>query len=51
MVTVNESVQRVRRSVLQTTFTIEPGETTVVGTSARDGQEGAVVVLLTAVRD
>jgi hypothetical protein len=49
LTTINDSVQRIRHRVLETTFTIAPGETAVVGTSARDGQEGAIVVLLTAV--
>ncbi|HEX9699316.1 MAG TPA: hypothetical protein VGD06_07635 [Acidobacteriota bacterium] len=37
--------------VLQTTFSIEPGETYVVGTSKLDGGDDALVVLLTAVRN
>lgn len=37
------------RSVLQTSFTIGPGETVVVGTSRLDGGDQALVVLVTAV--
>lgn len=37
--------------VLQTTFTISPGETVVVGTSKLNGDDTAMVVLLTAVRN
>lgn len=50
LATVEGSVQRMRRPVLSTTFTIAPGETAVVGTSAHEDQEAAVVVLLTAIR-
>jgi hypothetical protein len=39
------------REDLQTTFSIEPGETYVVGTSKLDGGDDALVVLLTAVRN
>ena len=39
------------RQVLATTFTIEPGETVVVGTSKLEGDDGAVIVLLTAIRN
>ncbi len=39
------------RQVLQTTFTIAPGETVVVGTSKLEGDDGAVIVLLTAIRN
>ena len=39
------------RPVLRTTFTIRPGETVVVGTSKLNGDDTAVVVLLTAVRN
>jgi len=39
------------RRMLQTTFTISPGETVVVGTSKLNGDDGAVVVLLTAVQN
>ena len=39
------------RGMLQTTFTISPGETVVVGTSKLNGDDEAVVVLLTAVRN
>ena len=35
----------------QTTFTIEVGETVVVGTSKLNGDDSALVVLLTAVRN
>ena len=40
-----------RRQVLETTFTIEPGETVVVGTSKLAGDDDAVVVLLTAIQN
>ncbi len=39
------------RDVLQTTFTIEPGETVVVGTSKLEGDDDAVIVLLTAIQN
>ena len=39
------------RDVLQTTFTIEPGETVVVGTSKLEGADDAVIVLLTAIQN
>jgi len=39
------------RQVLETTFTIEPGETVVVGTSKLAGDDDAVVVLLTAIQN
>ncbi len=39
------------QSILQTTFTINPGETVVVGTSKLNGDDTAMVVLLTVVRD
>lgn len=37
------------RDIMQSTFTINPGETVVVGTSQLNGDDSAVVVLLTAV--
>ena len=37
--------------ILQTTFTINPGETVVVGTSKLNGDDTAMVVLLTVVRN
>jgi len=39
------------RNILQTTFTINPGETVVVGTSKLNGDDTAMVVLLTVVRN
>jgi hypothetical protein len=39
------------RQVLETTFTIEPGETVVVGTSKLEGNDAAVIVLLTAIQN
>ena len=39
------------RQVLQTTFSIEPGETVVVGTSKLEGDAAAVIVLLTAIQN
>lgn len=39
------------RQVLQTTFTIAPGETVVVGTSKLEGDDDAIIVLLTAIRN
>lgn len=39
------------RPILQSTFTIEPGETFVVGTSKLNGDDTAMVVLLTAVQN
>jgi len=39
------------KPILETTFTISPGETVVVGTSRLNGDDTAVVVLLTAIRD
>lgn len=45
------TTQFVRRNVLQTMFTISPGETVVVGTSKLDGDDTAMVVLLTAVQN
>ena len=39
------------QSILQTTFTISPGETVVVGTSKLNGDDTAMVVLLTVVRN
>lgn len=44
-----ETQPREHRSVLETTFSIHPGETVVVGTSRLNGDEEALVVLLTAV--
>ena len=38
-------------NILQTTFTINPGETVVVGTSKLNGDDTAMVVLLTVVRN
>jgi hypothetical protein len=44
--------QQYRRSgTLETTFTITPGETVVVGTSKLNGDDSAVIVLLTAVQN
>jgi len=46
------AIQQMRnRSVLESTFTINPGETVVVGTSKLDGDDSAMVVLLTAVQN
>jgi len=45
------TMQMGRVNMLQSTFTIDPGESVVVGTSKLNGDETAVVVLLTAVRD
>ena len=39
------------RQVLQTTFTIEPGETVVVGTSKLEGDNDAIIVLLTVIQN
>lgn len=39
------------QNVLSSTFTIAPGETVVVGTSKLDGDDTAVIVLLTAVQN
>lgn len=39
------------QTILQTTFTISPGETVVVGTSKLNGDDTAMVVLLTVVRN
>jgi hypothetical protein len=43
--------QMQNRSMMESTFTINPGETVVVGTSKLNGDDTAVVVLLTAVRN
>lgn len=40
-----------RRNVVESIFTISPGQTIVVGTSKLNGDNTAVVVLLTAVQD
>jgi hypothetical protein len=50
---VDGVVTRVRqdRSVIETTFTINPGDTVVVGVSKLNGNDTAVVVLLTAIQD
>jgi hypothetical protein len=45
------TTQFTNRGILQTTFTIDPGETVVVGTSKLNGDDTAVVVLLTAVQN
>ena len=45
------TTQYTRRGILQSTFTISPGETVVVGTSKLNGDDEALVVLLTAVRN
>jgi hypothetical protein len=39
------------RGILESTFTISPGETVVVGTSKLNGDDEALVVLLTAVQN
>jgi hypothetical protein len=46
----NVTTQFMRTGSLETTFTISPGETVVVGTSKLNGDDSAVVVLLTAVQ-
>ena len=46
----NVNTQYRRSGTLQTSFTINPGETVVVGTSKLNGDDSAVVVLLTAVQ-
>lgn len=46
----NVTTQYMRSGTLETTFTISPGETVVVGTSKLNGDDSAVVVLLTAVQ-
>ena len=43
--------QRQSRSVVATAFTINPGDTVVVGVSKLNGDDTAVVVLLTAIQD
>lgn len=45
------TVQMRRHDVVQSTFTIDRGETVVVGTSKLDGGDTAMVVLLTAVQN
>jgi len=40
---------RIRRTVIETSFTIKPGETVVLGASRLDGGDKALVVLVTAV--
>ncbi len=47
----NPTSQYMRAGRLESTFTISPGETVVVGTSKLNGDESAVVVLLTAVQN
>lgn len=44
------SEHRPPRDLVDTTFSLKPGETIVVGTSRLDGSEDALVVLLTAVK-
>jgi hypothetical protein len=42
--------RRAPRDLVDTTFSLKPGETIVVGTSRLDGSEDALVVLLTALK-
>lgn len=52
VVTDGVTTQQVQsRRILETTFTIKPGETVVVGTSKLNGDDTAMVVLLTAVQN
>jgi len=44
------SEHRAPRDLVDTTFSLKPGETIVVGTSRLDGSEDALVVLLTALK-
>lgn len=44
------SERRAPRDLVDTTFSLKPGETIVVGTSRLDGSEDALVVLLTAAK-
>lgn len=47
---VGAPMHRAPRDLVDTTFSLKPGETIVVGTSRLDGSEDALVVLLTALK-